>query len=270
MIKEEILTLLWQTDEPQLYRKLWLRGLIAATLYSIFYGFYEKAIVYSTCVAKERLIETLGEYGNWAIMYIGTFLVVGLASFDYEAKRPRIEHIIYGFFVMMMLEDACFWATAAACGENTFPLPLYEDWWDYKFVPYRLLGYMGRTNGFWPYVPKYYLIMFPPSIIFHVVSFTKSPKAARIANWVLSPMMLSIVITCAVSPPCEAHGGQTFQENMDRCAVEVNDNIYWIPMAAICFGGWILGWVSYKKFNALAYSEMSSSKQHSLQTLTLV
>ena len=243
--------LAWSTDTPSEFSKLHLRAFAASLLYSCAYGVYEKGVVYSTCLtdADEKFLATTGEYGNWATMYLLTFAVVGVASFNRRTMRPSIQEIAVGFFVMMMLEDVSFWVTNKFCGGEFYPLSEGEDWWDTTFTPYRLLGNMGRTISFWPYVPMYYLVMFPPSIAYHAVAFARGPEAARIAAWAISPFMLSIVLTCAVSPPCvDIPDGLSFDERMAWCKSKHRDELYWIPMGVVAFGGWGYACVTKRVF----------------------
>lgn len=168
-------------SDRETHKKYWKRGFIAATIYSIIYGFYEYFIVYNYI----RLLDLMGAVVNWIIMYTAVVIMVALAT-NFKAEKT-----IFGLFYMTMLEDVAFWI-ARWIDIGTYPFPA-GNWWDSTIATYRVLGGLGWAISFWPYVPFYYLPGFSMLILYYVASY-KSAKAGRIIASIWGPFFIAIIV----------------------------------------------------------------------------
>lgn len=175
-------------EDPESHRKTFKRGFLAATIYSILYGFYEYFIVYNYPRILDFYNVMFPGYGhvfNWVIMYAGIVITVAIAT------GFSVEQSIMGLMYMAMLEDVCFWI-GLSIDTGTYPFPA-GNWWDSTLATFRVLGGLGQAIPFWPYVPLYYIPGFAMVIVFYVSSF-KGAKSSRIAAWAIGPLFLAIVI----------------------------------------------------------------------------
>ncbi len=81
--------------DKEIYKKCLIRVFIAATVYSMLYGWYEHFIVYNNV----NLIDIIGPQINWTIMYVGIIILVAVVA------KFRMEHVVFGLFYMTLLED---------------------------------------------------------------------------------------------------------------------------------------------------------------------
>ena len=167
-------------EDLKSHKKIFFRGFVSATIYSILYGIYEYYVAYNYI----RLVDIVGVIGNWVIMYIGLLLVVGIST------RFSIEQMIMGLLYMAMFEDVIFWMSKWI-DTGVYPYPA-GDWWDVYFASFRVLGGLGRPIPFWPYIPIYYIPGFLMVIIFYISSYI-GPKSSRISAWVLGPLFLAVL-----------------------------------------------------------------------------
>lgn len=167
-------------SDNDIHRKEVRRGFIAATIYSIVYGFYEYFVVYNYIT----LHNILGSVGNWIIMFNGMLLVVALAT------RFSVEKSLMAWLYLVVVEDLFFWiALWIDTGVYPFPAP---NWWDGSLTTFRLLGGLGQAIPFWPYTPLYYIPGFTLLIIYYISSY-KSAKYGRITAWIIGPFFLGIL-----------------------------------------------------------------------------
>jgi len=169
-------------EDPEVHKNIFLRGFIAAFIYSIAYGFYEYFVVYNYI----KLGDIFGTpVINWIIMYVGVLLVVGLAT------KFKIEHMIFGLFFMAMLEDVVFWMCLWA-DKGAYPYPA-GNWWDDMIASFRVLGGLGWPIPFWPYFPFYYIPGFI-IVIGYYISCIQGPRSSRIYAWIIGPFFIAIIV----------------------------------------------------------------------------
>ncbi len=190
MIKEKIRNFFVEKpirlNSEEDHRKIVKRGLLAALIYSIIYGFYEYFVVYNYV----RLLDFFGSPTiNWSIMYGALLLTVAIAT-RYGGKL-NFEQVIMGLLFMAMFEDVIFWLSLWM-DKGTYPFPA-GNWWDSYIATFRVLGGAGWPLPIWPYFPFYYIPGFGMILIYYISSF-KSARAGRIAAWSIGPLFLAIVI----------------------------------------------------------------------------
>ncbi|MFX1453024.1 MAG: hypothetical protein ACFFCM_19475 [Promethearchaeota archaeon] len=181
-IKEFILerTITVNSDND-MHKKQVQRGIIAATIFSISYGFYEYFIVYGL------LVPILGapfSITNWFIMFFGMLFVVALTT------QFSVEKSLMAWLYLTVIEDLFYWiANWIHTGVYPFPAP---NWWDGTLATFRLLGGLGQAITFWPYIPFYYIPGFVSLIIYYSISY-QSAKYGRILAWIVGPFTLAIL-----------------------------------------------------------------------------
>jgi hypothetical protein len=175
-------------EYPESHRNTFKKGFIAATIYSILYGFYEYFVVYN----YPRILDFYnimfpgnGHIFNWIIMYAGIVITVAIAT------KFSIEQSIMGLMYMAMLEDVFFWISQWI-DTGIFPFPA-GNWWDSTLATFRVLGGLGQAIPFWPFTPLYYIPGFIMVLVFYVSSY-KGAKSSRIAAWAIGPLFLAIII----------------------------------------------------------------------------
>lgn len=173
-------------EEEKIHKKYWLRGFLAATIYSIIYGFYEYFVVYTNI----RIYDIIGPVANWTMMYVGVVILVALVTkFD-------IEKSIMGLFYMTILEDWFYWLSQWIDTGN-YPFPA-GNWWDSTIASFKVIGGLFGWTGlgwpvsFWPYFPFYYIPGFGMIFVYYIASY-KSARIGRIIAMIWGPFYLAII-----------------------------------------------------------------------------
>ncbi|NHJ47072.1 MAG: hypothetical protein FK733_04720, partial [Asgard group archaeon] len=170
------------SEDKKKHRLNVLWGFLAAFLYSIFYGMFEKLYMHSPTgpIHTGKITHEI----NWAIMYSSVVIILALVN------RGKIDQILLGLIFFLVFEDLVYFITYGI-EFDFYPYPTY-DWWDERLASCRVLGNLGQAIPFWPYVPLYYLPGFGVIILLYSLGFANA-KAFRIANWILLPFLVSIV-----------------------------------------------------------------------------
>ncbi len=168
-------------SDKNIHKKEVRRGFIAATIYSIGYGFFEYFIVRGLF---QFYGGGLGTIINWVIMFSGMLFVEALAT------GFSVEKSFMAWLNLAVVEDLSYWiAQWINTGVYPFPAP---NWWDNSLATLRLLGGLGQAIPFWPYVPQYYLPGFILLIIYYISSY-QNPKYGRITAWMVGPFTIAII-----------------------------------------------------------------------------
>ena len=125
------------------------------------------------------------EWGNWTMMFIGLFVVVGLVT------RASKELMILGLMYNFLLEDVVYWMCQwIDTGIYPYPAP---NWFDSFFASFRVLGGLGTAIPFFPYIPFFYIPGFITAILFYVFHFI-NPKAGRFVSWIAGPLFIGVIL----------------------------------------------------------------------------
>ena len=176
------------SPEPANYKKDTKRGLLVAIIYATFFGLYESLLAFDLFDGffEENL------YIHWGLWWITTVII------SYIATNRRWDQIIMSLLVVINFEDLVFWIVIAfkrlaAEGYWANPFPA-GNWWDEWFASFRVLGGWGTATSFWPFVPRYYYIVLGIGIFYYLMSILGGPKYGQIADWIILPGLLPVLI----------------------------------------------------------------------------
>ncbi len=168
--------------DPIIYKKETKRGLIVAVIYAILFGIYEGLWAFS--IFDGFFVEHL--YLHWILWWISTVIIA------YIATNRRWDQIVLSLLVVINFEDVIFWVIQGIRG-NRWPFPA-GNWWDEYFASFRVLGGWGTATSFWPFVPRYYYIVFGILLPYYLMAIIGGPKFGQILSWIYLPVVLPVLI----------------------------------------------------------------------------
>ena len=146
------------------------------------FGFYEMFAAFS--IFDGFFVKNL--YLHWVLWWISTVIIA------YFATNRRWDQIILSLLVVINFEDVVFW-TLQGIKNQKWPFPA-GNWWDTFLHHLEFSEIGGRQHQFWPFVPRYYYVVFGIMLPYYLFTSFKGPKYGQILAWIYFPVLIPVLI----------------------------------------------------------------------------